>query len=92
MSRKNKNTYKYKRKKISIKEHNKQKCDANCLFFPNYIDKDVEFEYCKGVKYRTNKVPYICAYDGHVIYHFCSDCKHKKIFSDYRRTKNVNKR
>ena len=85
MSRKNKNKYKYKKKKISIKENNIQKCDAHCLFFPNYVDKNVEYECYQGVKYRTNKVPYICAYDGHIIYYFCSNCKYKKTFDDYRR-------
>jgi hypothetical protein len=78
MSRKNK--YKYNNKKISIKENNKQTCDIKCIHFPQDIDKEVEYIIKKGVKYRANKVSYICGYDGHQICKFSSHCPHKRTF------------
>ena len=65
-------------------QSNGKKCDAHCLFFPAYVDKDVEYDCINGIKFRTNKIVYSCGYDGHVINHFCKNCINKKTFSDYK--------
>lgn len=61
------------------------KCDTKCIYFPHYVDKNIEYEIYEGVKYRKNSICYICGYDGHNINHFCNSCNNKKTIDYYRR-------
>ena len=78
------NSMKRKRKKKQQIIISENKCDTKCIYFPQNVDKNIEYEIRNGVKYRINKVPYICNYDGHKIIHFCPNCPYKKTFKELK--------
>lgn len=85
-----KRNYPKKKKQHSNDCNNKQKCDAHCIYFPNYVDKYIEYEIWDGVKHRVNSIPYVCAYDGHTIRRFCACCENKKTVQSIKKVVKIN--